>query len=330
MPIHNAKFTSFGSYVPKKVITNFDFEKIVDTTDEWIRARTGMMERHYAEPEEAASDLAYIAAQRALEASPLKHRDIDMIIVGTVTGDHAFPSTACILQKKLGMKNIPCFDLSAGCTGFLYSVDVAKNFIENGTKHNILVVGVEVLSKVTNFKDRSTCVLFGDGAGATIISRTERNDISRIIDSVMYADGSQSDLLYQPAGGSRMPASQETVEKNLHTIYMEGNRIFKNAIRSMYAAVDELLRRNKLEAKDIDWIVPHQANIRIIESLADKLHFPMNKVIVNIEKYANTSSATIPIALDEAIRDKKIRRGDLVILTSFGAGLTWGAILARF
>ena len=330
MPIHNAKFTSFGSYVPKRVVTNFDLEKMTDTSDEWIRTRTGMSERHYAAPEEAASDLAYIAAQRALEASPLKYREIEMIIVGTVTGDHAFPSTACILQKKLGMKNIPCFDLSAGCTGFLYSVDVAKNFIENGTKNNILVIGVEVLSKTINFKDRSTCVLFGDGAGATIVSRAERNDISRIIDSVMYADGSQSDLLYQPAGGSRMPASPETVEKNLHTVYMEGNRIFKNAIRSMYAATDELLRRNKLEAKDIDWIVPHQANIRIIESLADKLHFPMNKVIVNIEKYANTSSATIPIAIDEAIRDKKIRRGDLVILTSFGAGLTWGAILARF
>ena len=330
MPIHNAKFTSFGSYVPKRVVTNFDLEKMTDTSDEWIRTRTGMSERHYAAPEEAASDLAYIAAQRALEASPLKYREIEMIIVGTVTGDHAFPSTACILQKKLGMKNIPCFDLSAGCTGFLYSVDVAKNFIENGTKNNILVIGVEVLSKTINFKDRSTCVLFGDGAGATIVSRAERNDISRIIDSVMYADGSQSDLLYQPAGGSRMPASPETVEKNLHTIYMEGNRVFKNAIRSMYAATDELLRRNKLEAKDIDWIVPHQANIRIIESLADKLHFPMNKVIVNIEKYANTSSATIPIAIDEAIKDKKIRRGDLVILTSFGAGLTWGAILARF
>ena len=330
MPIHNAKFTSFGSYVPKRVVTNFDLEKMTDTSDEWIRTRTGMSERHYAAPEEAASDLAYIAAQRALEASPLKYREIEMIIVGTVTGDHAFPSTACILQKKLGMKNIPCFDLSAGCTGFLYSVDVAKNFIENGTKNNILVIGVEVLSKTINFKDRSTCVLFGDGAGATIVSRAERNDISRIIDSVMYADGSQSDLLYQPAGGSRMPASPETVEKNLHTVYMEGNRIFKNAIRSMYAATDELLRRNKLEAKDIDWIVPHQANIRIIESLADKLHFPMNKVIVNIEKYANTSSATIPIAIDEAIKDKKIRRGDLVILTSFGAGLTWGAILARF
>ncbi|HQM79740.1 MAG TPA: beta-ketoacyl-ACP synthase 3, partial [Candidatus Syntrophosphaera sp.] len=245
MPIHNAKFTSFGSYVPKRVMTNYDLEKIVDTSDEWIRTRTGMVERHYAEPEEAASDLAYIAAQRALEASPLKYRQIEMIIVGTVTGDHAYPSTACILQKKLGMKNIPCFDLSAGCTGFLYSVDVAKNFVENGTKNNILVIGVEVLSKTINFKDRSTCVLFGDGAGATIVSRAERNDISRIIDSVMYADGSQSDLLYQPAGGSRMPASPETVEKNLHTVYMEGNRIFKNAIRSMYAAVDELLRRNK-------------------------------------------------------------------------------------
>ncbi len=330
MPLYNAKFSSFGSFAPKKVVNNFDLEKLVETSDEWIRTRTGMFERHYASAEEAASDLAVHAATNAIEASSVKYKDIDLIIVGTVTGDHPFPSTGCMVQKKLGLKNIPAFDVSAGCTGFVYAVEVARNFVESGNAQNVLVIGVDVLTKITNWNDRNTCVLFGDGAGATIISRAGKGDISRIIDALIFADGSQSDLLYQAAGGSRMPASHETVDKNLHTVYMEGNKIYKNAIRSMFASTDELLRRNKLEAKDIDWVIPHQANLRIIEGLAEKLHMPMSKVIVNIEKYGNTSSGTIPLAADEAIRSKKIRRGDMIVLTSFGAGLTWGSILARY
>jgi 3-oxoacyl-[acyl-carrier-protein] synthase-3 len=330
MPLYNARFSSFGSYAPKKIINNYDLEKIVETSDEWIRTRTGMFERHHASAEEAASDLAVIAATNAIEASRVKYKDIDLIITGTVTGDHPFPSTACIVQKKLGLKNVPAFDISAGCAGFIYALDIAKNFVENGTVKNVLVIGVDILSKITNWNDRNTCVLFGDGAGATIVSRAGKSDISRIIDTVIDADGSQGELLFQAAGGSRMPASHESVDKNLHTVYMEGNRIYKNAIRSMYASTDELLRRNKLEPADIDWVIPHQANLRIIEGLAEKLHVPMNKVIVNIEKYGNTSSATIPLAMDEAIRTKKIRRGDMIIFTSFGAGLTWGSILARF
>ncbi len=325
-----AKFSAFGSYAPKKIVNNFDLEKIVDTSDEWIRSRTGMFERHYASSEEAASDLALQASINAIEASQVKYKDIDLIVVGTVTGDHPFPSTGCMLQKKLGLKGVPAFDVSAGCAGFVYAIHTAKTFVENGTAKNVLVVGVDILTKITNWQDRNTCVLFGDGAGATIISRAESSEISRIIDSLIDADGSQGDLLYQAAGGSRLPASHETVDQNLHTVYMEGNKIFKNAIKSMYASTVELLKRNNLDAADVDWVIPHQANLRIIEGLADKLRIPMSKVIVNIEKYGNTSSGTIGLAADEAIRGKKLRRGDIVLLTSFGAGLTWGSVLARY
>jgi 3-oxoacyl-[acyl-carrier-protein] synthase-3 len=330
MATFHAKFSAFGSHAPQKVVNNFDLEKIVDTSDEWIRSRTGMFERHYCSENEAASDIAYQAAVKTIEASQVKYRDIDLIITATVTGDHAFPSTACIIQKKLGLKNVPAFDISAGCTGFVYALDIARQYVENGISRNVLVVGVDILTKVTNWQDRNTCVLFGDGCGATIISRAETSDISRIIDTLIDADGSLGELLIQAAGGSRLPASHETVDKNLHTVYMEGNKIYKHAIKSMHASSDELLRRNKLSVNDIDWVIPHQANLRIIEGLADRLRVPMNKVIVNIEKYGNTSSGTIPLAMDEAIRAKKIRRGDIILLTSFGAGLTWGSILARY
>ena len=328
--MHHAKFSAFGSFAPKKILNNFDLEKIVDTTDEWIRTRTGMFERHICSPEEAASDLATQAAINAIEASSVKYKDIDMIICATISGDHPFPSTACIVQHRLGMKGFPAMDVSAGCTGFVYAVETARQFVENGTRQNVLVIGVDILTKITNWQDRNTCVLFGDGAGATILSRASSSDISRIIDVEIVADGSQGELLIQQAGGSRNPASHETVDKNLHTVYMEGNKIYKNAIKSMYSSSDELLRRNHLSTQDVDWIIPHQANLRIIEGLADKMKVPMSKVIVNIEKYGNTSSATIPLATDEAIRNKKIRRGDLILLTSFGAGLTWGSILARY
>ncbi|MDZ4183012.1 MAG: beta-ketoacyl-ACP synthase III, partial [Candidatus Cloacimonadaceae bacterium] len=305
MATFHAKFASFGSYAPKKILNNFDLEKMVDTTDEWIRSRTGMFERHITTADEAASDLGYQASVNAIEASQIKYREIDLIVVATVTGDHPFPSTACIIQKKLGLKGVPAFDVSAGCTGFVYALDVARQYVENGIAKNVLVVGVDILTKITNWNDRNTCVLFGDGAGATIVSRAETSDISRIIDTLIDADGSQGEYLLQHAGGSRMPASHESVDKNLHTVYMEGNRIYKNAIKSMFASSDELLRRNKLTVADVDWVIPHQANLRIIEGLADKMRVPMSKVIVNIEKFGNTSSATIPLATDEAIRNKK-------------------------
>jgi len=327
---YHAKFTAFGSCTPKKILTNFDLEKMVDTTDEWIRSRTGMFERHIASEDEAASDLAYPAAKMAIESSPVKYRDIDMILVATISGDHAFPSTACLVHKKLGLKSIPAMDVSAGCTGFIYAVDIARQYIENGVYKNILVIGVEILTKITNWNDRNTCVLFGDGAGAAIISRAEPTDISRIIDTTIMADGSQSEFLVQTAGGSRMPASHKTVEENLHTLYMEGNKVYKLAVRSMSSAVEDVIKKNNLAAQDVDWVIPHQANLRIIEGVADKLKVPMSKVIVNIEKYGNMSSATVPVAFDEAIRAKKIRRGDIVVLVAFGAGMTWGSILARY
>ncbi|MBT3754967.1 MAG: ketoacyl-ACP synthase III, partial [Candidatus Cloacimonetes bacterium] len=315
--------------VPEKVLTNFDLEKIVDTTDEWIRTRTGMSERHIASKNEAASDLAYNATLKAIEAANIRNKDIDMIIVATISGDHPFPSTACIIQQKLGLKGFPAFDVSAGCTGWIYASNIAKQYIENGVAENILVIGVEILTKITNWKDRGTCILFGDGAGATIISRAGERDISRFIDSELSADGTHYDLLIQQAGGSRIPASNESVGENLHTVYMEGNKIFKNAVRSMYHACDVVLKRNHLDVHSIDWLITHQANLRIIQALGKKLKIDDKKVIVNIEKYANTSSATIPMALDEAIRNGKIQHGDLVLLASFGAGLTSGSLLLR-
>ncbi|MCD4796138.1 MAG: ketoacyl-ACP synthase III [Candidatus Cloacimonetes bacterium] len=326
---YNAKISGTGMYVPDKILNNFDMEKIVDTSDEWIRTRTGMSERRISSKDQAVSDLAYEASLKALQSAHLKPKDIDMIIVGTITSDHAFPSTACILQKKLGLKNFPAFDISAGCTGWIYAANIAKQYIENGIAKNILVVGVETLTKITNYTDRNTCVLFGDGAGATIISRAETKDISKIIDTEISADGTHYDLLIQQAGGSRMPASKESVEKNLHTVYMEGNKIFKLAVRSMFNACEVVLKRNKLDVQSIDWLITHQANMRIIQSLGKKLKIDEKKVIVNIEKYANTSAATVPMALDEAIKSGKIRHGDLVLMASFGAGLTSGSLLIR-
>lgn len=327
--IYYAKISGTGMYVPDKVLTNQDLEKIVDTSDEWIKTRTGMSERRIAAKDQAASDLAYNASKKAIEAAGIRRKDIDIIIVATVTGDHPFPSTACVLQQKLGLKGFPAFDVSAGCTGWIYAANIAKQYIENGVAENILVVGVEILTKITNWKDRGTCVLFGDGAGATIISRSEEKDISRFIDSEISADGTHFDLLMQNAGGSRFPASKETVDKNLHTVYMEGNKIFKNAVRSMYDACDKVLKRNHLDVHSIDWLITHQANLRIIQALGKKLKIDEKKVIVNIEKYANTSAATIPIALDEAVRSKKVRHGDIILLASFGAGLTSGSLLLR-
>lgn len=326
---YNAKISGTGHYVPEKILNNYDLEKMVDTSDEWIRTRTGMFERHIASEDEAASDLAYEAAIQAIEAAELKTAKIDMIIVATISPDHPFPSTACILQKKLGLKNIPAFDIAAGCTGWIYAANIAKQYVENGLVQNVLVVGVEILTKITNYEDRNTCVLFGDGAGATVISRATKKDISKIIDSDISADGTYNELLIQPAGGSRMPATHDTVDKNLHTVQMEGNKVFKLAVKSMYNACDIVLKRNKLDIHSIDWLISHQANLRIIETLGNKLKIDPDKVIVNIEKYANTSAATVPIALDEAIREGRIRHGDLVLLTAFGAGLTFGSLLFR-
>lgn len=331
MTKYNAKFDSFGSYVPAKIVNNFDLEKMVDTSDEWIKTRTGMFERHFADSHEAASDLALKAAEQAIYTSKTTRlKDIQMIIVGTISGDYPFPSTACILMQKLGLKDIPAFDVSAGCTGFIYAADLAKTYIESGVYDTILVVGVEILSRLINWNDRGTCILFGDGAGAAIIKRAEKTEISKIIDSKISADASEWELLIQKGGGSRYPASEATVKENWHTVYMEGNKVFKHAVRSMYNISVDVLKRNDLDVKDIDWVVSHQANLRIIDALAEKFKLPKSKVIVTIDKYANTSSSTIPMALTDSINSGKIRRGDIVLITAFGAGLTYGTNVFRY
>jgi 3-oxoacyl-[acyl-carrier-protein] synthase-3 len=325
----DAKIAGTGHYVPEKVLTNSDLEKIVDTSDEWIRSMTGMVERRVASKDQASSDLAYEASIKAMEMAGIRGKDIGMVICGTVTPDHMFPTTACILQNRIGARGCPALDMSAGCTGFIYGADIARQYVENGITDNILVVGVETLTKIVNWKDRNTCVLFGDGAGAAIISRTKSTDISKVIDSEIMADGAFGDLLIMEAGGSRMPATEETVRENLHTIQMQGNKVFKHAVKSMALVCERVLKRNNMDSHSIDWVVPHQANIRIIDSLAKKLKVDKSKVIVNIEKYGNTSASTIPIALDEAIRSNKIRKGDVVLMTAFGAGLTYGSYLVR-
>ena len=324
------KIDEIAMAVPEKILTNKDLEKIVDTSDEWIRTRTGMVERHISDDDTAASDIAFEACEKLFRKSSLRPRDIDLIIVGTVTPDHRFPSTACILQSKLGIPHCPAFDISAGCTGFIYTLTIAKQFIENGMANNALIVGVELLTKITNWTDRGTCVLFGDGAGAAILTRTHRGEISEVIDTYISSDGRYGDLLIQQGGGSRNPASHDTVDQNMHTVYMEGNKIFKIAVKSMGEAAVRILERNGFTGEDVDWLIPHQANLRIIDATAKRIHLLPQKVIINIEKYGNTSAASIPLAFAEAVEDGRIRRGDLIVLDAFGAGLTWGSVLLRY
>jgi 3-oxoacyl-[acyl-carrier-protein] synthase-3 len=327
---YRAMIDSLGHSLPAKIVNNFDLERKLETTDEWIKTRTGMFERRFSDSSEAASDFAFKAAENAIyNSNTTRKSDIEMIIVATISGDHAFPSTACIIQNKLGIKDIPAFDMGAGCTGFVYALDIAKQYIENGIVSTILVVGVEILSKLINWEDRGTAVLFGDGAGAAIVKRSE-NSVSEIIDSKITADPTDWELLVQQAGGSRTPASQNSIDKNLHTIYMEGNKIFPRAVKSMSNITADVLKKHNMSVKDVDWVIPHQANMRIIESVADRLKVSMDKVIVTIDKYANTSASTIPIAFSESGKDGKIRRGDIVVLTAFGAGLTFGSTLLRY
>jgi len=324
------KIDEIAMAVPDNVLTNQDLEKIVDTSDEWIRTRTGMVERRKSDEHTAASELVLKACEKLFKKSSLRAKDIDLIIVATVTGDHAFPSTACILQSKLGIPHCPAFDISAGCTGFIYALTIAKQFIQNGSAKNALVIGVELLTKITNWTDRNTCVLFGDGAGAAIVTKANKGEISEIIDTYISSDGRYGDLLIMRGGGSRNPTSKKTVEKNMHTLYMEGNKIFKIAVKSMGEAAVKILEKNGFTGDDLDWLIPHQANLRIIDATAKRIHLLPQKVIINIEKYGNTSSASIPLAFAEAVEDGRVRRGDLIVLDAFGAGLTWGSVLLRY
>ncbi len=318
---------STGSYLPEKILTNSDLSAIVDTSDEWIVARTGIYQRHIASDSQATSDLAYEASLIALKGANLAATDLEMIIVATLTPDQLMPSTACVLQEKLGAKSIMAFDLFAACSGFVYSLNIAEQFIKTGS-NNILVIGADTLSRITNYKDRETCVLFGDGAGAAIVSKSKSQSV--IIDSVMHSDGSLGKFVTLAAGGSRMPCSKEAIEGGHQYVNMKGRELFKYAVRSVVDICTEILNNNNVKLEDLDWIIPHQANTRIIETAMGQLDFPMEKTVVNISHAANTSAATIPIALDEYVRKNKIKRGDLVLLIAFGGGFTSGATLMRY
>ncbi|ETT49632.1 MULTISPECIES: beta-ketoacyl-ACP synthase III [Paenibacillus] len=312
-----------GKYVPEKILTNSDLEKIVETNDEWIVSRTGIRERHIAAPHEATSDLAYEAALKALDSAGMKAEDLDLIIIATVTPDSSFPSTACILQDKLGAKGAAAFDLSAACSGFVYSLATAVGFIQNGMYNNALIIGADTLSRITDYTDRNTCVLFGDGAGAVIIGEVPEGRGFQSFD--LGAEGSGGNLLKLEAGGSRLPASQQTVEDKKHFIYMNGREVFKFAVRVMGSATERVLTKAGLGKEDIDLFVPHQANIRIIQSAMQRLDLPPEKCVINVDKYANTSAASIPLALVEAAEEGRMKEGDTVLMVGFGGGLTWGA-----
>jgi len=323
-----SRITSTGSYLPERVLTNFDLEKMVDTSDEWITERTGIKERRIANENQAASDLAYEASKLALERAALAVEDIDLLIAATVTGDMPFPSTACVLQDKLGAKKAAAFDINAACSGFLYGLYIADGLIRSGMHKRVLVVGTEVLSKITDWEDRTTCILFGDGAGAAILEPTEEG--RGIISMCINSDGSMWDLLHLPGGGSKNPASRDSIEKRLHYIKMKGNETFKSAVRTLEDLVVTILKENKLEPSQLSLLIPHQANLRIIQATANRLGIPMDKVIVNLDRYGNTSAASIPIALDEALRTGRIRDGDYILLEAFGGGFTWASALIKW
>lgn len=317
-----------GVDLPDKVLTNFDMEQIVETSDEWIRTRTGIQERRIAPEGFATSDLAAKAGIMALKNAGVNACDLDLIIVATITPDMPFPSTACLVQEKIGAYKAAAFDLSAGCSGFVYGVGVAKQFIETGMYKNVLVIGADILSRIVNWKDRSTCVLFGDGAGAAVISRVEKG--CGILEVELGADGTGCDFLRLPVGGSLKPLTVENCESVERYICMAGSEVFKFAVRIMAESAANVLNKAGLPKNSVDCLIPHQANIRIIEAAAKRLDLSMDKVFVNVHKYGNTSAASIPVALHEAFLEGRIKKGDNVVLVGFGAGLTWGACLMKW
>lgn len=322
------KITATGFYAPPKILTNADLEKMVDTSDEWIITRTGIRERRIADQAQTTSDLCAEAGRQILQQAGLKIKDIDLIIVATSTPDTLFPSTACWVQKGLGADEIPAFDISAGCTGFLYGLIIGESLILNGMCRRILLLGGELLTKVTNWKDRSTCVLFGDAAGGVVLE--ESQDESGILSYYWKADGSLAELLYLPAGGTRLPASAETVSQGLHYIVMKGNEVFKHAVRRMGEAAVEALRLAGIKKEEVTHFIPHQANIRIIEATGERLKLPAEKVYANIERYGNVSVASIPICLEELRQQGRLKKGDIILMDAFGAGFTWAAVVYRW
>jgi len=321
------KFLGIGSSVPEKILSNTDLEKMIDTSDEWIRSRTGIVERRIAAPEVASSDLAYEASLKALEDASMDAEDIDGIVVGTITPDFLFPSTACVLQSLLGAKNAFAFDVLAGCSGFIYALHVAKGMIQGGGSKNLLVVGTETISKIMNYEDRTTCILFGDGAGAAVITTS---DTPGILSSCLGANGDGWEFLYMPAGGSRLPTSEESLKNGSHFLQMEGKEVFKEAVKALQSSSLEAIKQADITPDDIDLLIPHQANYRIIEAVRKRLELPEEKVFSNLDRYGNTSSASVPIALDEAVKSGRLKRGDIVVFSAFGAGFTWGASVVRW
>lgn len=329
-PGYRSRIAGTGSYLPEKLLTNADLERMVDTNGAWIVERTGIRQRHMAAPDQVTSDLALIAATRALEAARVSPEEIDLIIFATVSPDQIMPSAACMLQKKLGCRQIMAFDLSAACSGFVYGISVADQFIRTGQYKNILVVGAEILHRYVNYKDRETCILFGDGAGAIVLSRASDQDSSKIYSFHLRSDGALGDLFVLPAGGSAMPFSKEVLDNDLQYVRMKGREIFKNAVRAMSQCCQEALDANAMTIDQVDWLIPHQANVRILDAVAHYFGIPPEKVVVNLHDTGNTSAATIPIALDQFVREGKIQRGQNVLLTAFGAGLTSGSVLLKF
>jgi 3-oxoacyl-[acyl-carrier-protein] synthase-3 len=315
----HSRVAGTGSYLPEKILTNADLERMLDTTDEWILARTGIRERHIAAEGEFTSDLSLQAARRAIQSAGIAADDIDLIIVATTTPDRIFPSTACLMQDKLGISNCPAFDIQAVCSGFVYAIATADNFIKAGAAKCALVVGAETMSRITDWTDRSNSILWGDGAGAVILTASKEPGI---LSCHLHADGSYANLLHVPSGVSN--------QKGGNTIVMEGNSVFKVAVNTLDAIVDETLAANSLEKTDIDWLVPHQANIRIIQATAKKLGMSMERVVVTIDTHGNTSAASIPLALDVAVRDGRIKRGETILMEAFGGGFTWGSALIKY
>lgn len=321
--------SGIGAYAPSKILTNSEISTFVDTSDEWIHSRSGIRERRIAGAGEGTSDMGVAAAQIALADAGLAPADIDLLVVGTMTPDLTFPSTACLIQHKLGLRQIPALDIAAACSGFLYTLDVANAMLRSGAYRNALVIGAEKMSSMLDWNDRATCVLFGDGAGACVLQPDDRQGVG-LLCSHLGADGSNPSLLHMPAGGSTCPASLDSVNAGLHYLKMNGREVFKLAVKGMESASLQVLEQQGWSTADLSCVVPHQANIRIIESLADRLQIGMDRFVINIDRYGNTSAASIPIALAEARADGRIRSGDRILLAAFGAGLTWGASLIKW
>ncbi len=317
-----------GRALPEKVVTNFDLAKIVETSDEWITTRTGIKERHISEADEYLSPFCAQASKQALEAAGISAEELDLIIIATVTPDQPIPSTACFVQDLIGARKAACFDMQAGCSGFIYALSVADNFIKTGAAKHALVIGGEMLSKYVDWNDRSTCVIFADGVGAVVLSAEEGD--RGLLSSAIHSDGSMSDFITCPGGGSKIPTSHEMIDNNLHTIKMRGNETFKIAVRSLEAVCREAIEQAGMSPADVRWFVPHQANVRIISAVAGRLGWPEETIYLNIERIGNTSSASIPIALDELVRAGKVREDDILLFAAFGAGLTWGSGLVRW